>query len=165
MQFWLIISLLFICNTWRLKLCMCLVHFSRVLQVIHEFSLFKYIYICVLYCKCTGMTVNDMVFWHKLLLVLILSPRQTNSLPSRKVAPADLVSLGIYITPATKMTKRFRSEVAWTTLLKMCLVSSSHKSFFLPLIPSFIYSWSISHILEHKFFCLGHLGSSHCKYL
>ena len=27
-------------------------------------------------------------------------------------------------------------------------------------IPSFIYSWSISHILEHKFFCLGGLGSS-----
>ena len=28
------------------------------------------------------------------------------------------------------------------------------------LMPSFIYSWSISHILEHGFFCLGQLGSS-----
>ena len=26
-------------------------------------------------------------------------------------------------------------------------------------IPSSIYSWSIGHILEHKFFCLGRLGS------
>jgi hypothetical protein len=25
------------------------------------------------------------------------------------------------------------------------------------------YSWSISHILEHEFFCLGHLGSSGSK--
>ena len=25
--------------------------------------------------------------------------------------------------------------------------------------PSSIYSWSISHILEHEFFCLGRLGS------
>ena len=24
--------------------------------------------------------------------------------------------------------------------------------------PSFIYSWSISHILEQEFFCLGHFG-------
>ena len=29
--------------------------------------------------------------------------------------------------------------------------------------PSFIYSWSISHILEHEFFCLGRLGSSGSK--
>ena len=26
--------------------------------------------------------------------------------------------------------------------------------------PSFIYSWYLSHILEHDFFCLGQLGSS-----
>ena len=26
--------------------------------------------------------------------------------------------------------------------------------------PSLIYSWSISHILKHEFFCFGHLGSS-----
>ena len=25
-------------------------------------------------------------------------------------------------------------------------------------VPSFVYSWSITHILEHEFFCLGHLG-------
>ena len=29
--------------------------------------------------------------------------------------------------------------------------------------PSSIYSWSIGHILEHEFFCLGHLGSSGSK--
>ena len=31
------------------------------------------------------------------------------------------------------------------------------------LSPSSIYSWSISHILEHKFFCLGRLDSSGSK--
>ena len=30
-------------------------------------------------------------------------------------------------------------------------------------IPSSIYSWSIGHILEHKFFCLGRLGSQGSK--
>ena len=30
-------------------------------------------------------------------------------------------------------------------------------------IPSSIYSWSIGHILEHEFFCLGHLGSQGSK--
>ena len=29
--------------------------------------------------------------------------------------------------------------------------------------PSSIYSWSIGHILEHEFFCLGRLGSSGSK--
>jgi hypothetical protein len=29
--------------------------------------------------------------------------------------------------------------------------------------PSSIYSWSIGHILEHKFFCLGHLGCAGSK--
>ena len=29
--------------------------------------------------------------------------------------------------------------------------------------PSSIYSWSVGHILEHGFFCLGHLGSSGSK--
>ena len=29
--------------------------------------------------------------------------------------------------------------------------------------PSSIYSWSIGHILEHKFFCLGRLGSQGSK--
>ena len=29
--------------------------------------------------------------------------------------------------------------------------------------PSFIYSWSIGHILEHEFFCLGHLGCAGSK--
>ena len=30
-------------------------------------------------------------------------------------------------------------------------------------IPSSIYSWSIDHILEHEFFCLGRLGSQGSK--
>jgi len=30
-------------------------------------------------------------------------------------------------------------------------------------IPSSIYSWSIGHILEHDFFCLGHLGCAGSK--
>ena len=30
-------------------------------------------------------------------------------------------------------------------------------------IPSSIFSWSIGHILEHEFFCLGRLGSSGSK--
>ena len=30
-------------------------------------------------------------------------------------------------------------------------------------IPSSIYSWSIGHILEHEFFCLGHLGCAGSK--
>ena len=29
--------------------------------------------------------------------------------------------------------------------------------------PSFIHSWSISHILEHEFFCLGRLGCAGSK--
>ena len=29
--------------------------------------------------------------------------------------------------------------------------------------PSSIYSWSIGHILEHDFFCLGHLGCAGSK--
>ena len=29
--------------------------------------------------------------------------------------------------------------------------------------PSSIYSWSIDHILEHEFFCLGRLGSQGSK--
>ena len=29
--------------------------------------------------------------------------------------------------------------------------------------PSSIYSWSIGHILEHEFFCLGHLGCAGSK--
>ena len=29
--------------------------------------------------------------------------------------------------------------------------------------PSSIYSWSIGHILEHRFFCLGHLGCAGSK--
>ena len=29
--------------------------------------------------------------------------------------------------------------------------------------PSFIYSWSIGHTLEHEFFCLGRLGSQGSK--
>ena len=29
--------------------------------------------------------------------------------------------------------------------------------------PSSIYSWSIDHILEHEFFCLGHLGCACSK--
>ena len=139
------------------------VHFSRVLQVIHEFSLFKYIYLC----SILQMYRDDRQWYVFLTQTAACADFVTT--PNRFFTStccflnSDLVNLHIYITPATKMTKRFRSEVAWTTLLKMCLVSSSHKSFFLPLIHSFIYRWSISHILEHKFFCLGHLGSSHCK--
>ena len=30
-------------------------------------------------------------------------------------------------------------------------------------MPSSIYSWSIGHILEHEFFCLGHLGCAGSK--
>ena len=30
-------------------------------------------------------------------------------------------------------------------------------------LPSFIYKWSIGHILEHEFFFLGHLGSQGSK--
>ena len=37
------------------------------------------------------------------------------------------------------------------------LLSCSH------LVPSSIYSWSLSHILEHEFFCLSRLGSSGSK--
>ena len=29
--------------------------------------------------------------------------------------------------------------------------------------PSSIYSWSIGHILEHEFFCMGHLGCAGSK--
>ena len=32
-----------------------------------------------------------------------------------------------------------------------------------PLDPSSIYSWSIGHILEHEFWCLGRLGSQGSK--
>ena len=35
--------------------------------------------------------------------------------------------------------------------------------FSLYLSPSSIYSWSIGHILEHEFFCLGHLGCAGSK--
>ena len=34
---------------------------------------------------------------------------------------------------------------------------------FTDLIPSSKYSWSIDHILEHEFFCLGHLGCAGSK--
>ena len=34
---------------------------------------------------------------------------------------------------------------------------------FLNILPSSIYSWSIGHILEHEFFCLGCLGSKDSK--
>ena len=36
-------------------------------------------------------------------------------------------------------------------------------SIFLCWKPSSIYSWSIGHILEHEFFCLGHLGCAGSK--
>ena len=31
------------------------------------------------------------------------------------------------------------------------------------ILPNSIYSWSIGHILEHEFFCLGHLGCAGSK--
>ena len=42
---------------------------------------------------------------------------------------------------------------------KKCVVSLEYAACF----PSFIYSCSIGHILEHEFFCLGRLGSSGSK--
>ena len=43
--------------------------------------------------------------------------------------------------------------------------SVSHTCYYVPnySVPSSIYSWSIGHILEHEFFCLGCLGSQGSK--
>ena len=40
-----------------------------------------------------------------------------------------------------------------------CLSHWPKFSDFFGLFPSYIYSWSIGHILEHEFFCYGRFGS------
>ena len=43
------------------------------------------------------------------------------------------------------------------------IVSDGWLHFYRTTPPSSIYSWSIGHILEHEFFCLGHLGCAGSK--
>ena len=47
-------------------------------------------------------------------------------------------------------------------VLRTALDEPSHSKKYTK-IPSSIYSWSIGHILEHEFFCLGHLGCAGSK--
>ena len=44
-----------------------------------------------------------------------------------------------------------------------CTTTAHSSTYFFRQITSSIYSWSIGHILEHEFFCLGHLGCAGSK--
>ena len=60
-----------------------------------------------------------------------------------------------------------RKELRWSLFISMmqtlewCKVQTMKSVVMIIVyccVPSSIYSWSIGHILEHEFFCLGHLG-------
>ena len=53
----------------------------------------------------------------------------------------------------------FPIEVQFLVLARRVLLAIGDKEW----NPSSIYSWSIGHILEHEFFCLGHLGCAGSK--
>ena len=71
-----------------------------------------------------------------------------------------------------KLGKIFVQENEFTDVKIICdgrtfechkLVLSCQSEVFKGTYPSSIYSWSIGHILEHEFFCLGHLGCAGSK--